>query len=481
MGPALILIHLLGTVPLAAPLTAACSSASHRTDPALHQMRLSGSIASEETVTIGVLRVMTEAAARTVEFDTQSARSFELQVDADRPAVVLMQVGRRRLSPFWLEPGADVRLEGTAGEVGPDLQITGGGSSGPALILTGRYEERWKAHLRAAQGRLDGDGEAASVESLLAANDAASREMDALVKGAGLSQTYQEVLLAENASRADRMRAWIVDALEEDSPERARIQALRVSSLKEHASAPGAAYGLRFIESYGDQLDRVYRSAVRSVGGAFAPSGFYHFRRSADATPELRDALALDLMASLLRAEDHSRELDELVEDFCRNATTSEARAFIEGMAESSRSIAPGQQAPELIAETIDGGSIDLADLRGKAVLLTVWGSWCPWSMEQLPHLEAFRRRMAESDPDIAFVMLGWDQPKSWRNAVEKAGLGGVHLLSDEDIRTRWSLTGTPGFLFIAPDGTIVTRDAPRPGSDEGKALATLLRGQRRR
>lgn len=34
--------------------------------------------------------------------------------------------------------------------------------------------------------------------------------------------------------------------------------------------------------------------------------------------------------------------------------------------------------APELSGETVDGGQVDVADYKGKVVVLNVWGSWCP-------------------------------------------------------------------------------------------------------
>ncbi|GAA3223534.1 TlpA family protein disulfide reductase [Streptomyces sp. XM83C] len=35
-------------------------------------------------------------------------------------------------------------------------------------------------------------------------------------------------------------------------------------------------------------------------------------------------------------------------------------------------------QAPDLSGETVDGAKLDVADYKGKVVVLNIWGSWCP-------------------------------------------------------------------------------------------------------
>jgi thiol-disulfide isomerase/thioredoxin len=43
--------------------------------------------------------------------------------------------------------------------------------------------------------------------------------------------------------------------------------------------------------------------------------------------------------------------------------------------------------APELSGETLDGKQVDLADYRGKVVVMNVWGSWCAPCRAEMPHL----------------------------------------------------------------------------------------------
>jgi len=43
--------------------------------------------------------------------------------------------------------------------------------------------------------------------------------------------------------------------------------------------------------------------------------------------------------------------------------------------------------APDLSGKTVDGGQLDVADYKGKVVVLNVWGSWCPPCRAETPNL----------------------------------------------------------------------------------------------
>lgn len=71
----------------------------------------------------------------------------------------------------------------------------------------------------------------------------------------------------------------------------------------------------------------------------------------------------------------------------------------------------------ELSGETLDGSTLDLADLRGKVVVVNTWGSWCGPCEGEAPHLVAVAERYAK-DP-VEMVGIDYREPSKETGAAQ--------------------------------------------------------------
>ncbi|MGV9288630.1 TlpA family protein disulfide reductase [Streptomyces sp. NPDC003470] len=65
--------------------------------------------------------------------------------------------------------------------------------------------------------------------------------------------------------------------------------------------------------------------------------------------------------------------------------------------------------APELSGKTVDGGQVDVADYKGKIVVINVWGSWCGPCRAEAKNLETVYRDT--KDQGVQFVGINTRDP----------------------------------------------------------------------
>ncbi|HWX09453.1 MAG TPA: TlpA disulfide reductase family protein, partial [Gaiellaceae bacterium] len=64
-----------------------------------------------------------------------------------------------------------------------------------------------------------------------------------------------------------------------------------------------------------------------------------------------------------------------------------------------------GRPAPSFTARRMDGaGTLDLASLRGKAVVINFWASWCDPCRAEFPRMAALYGEFSRADFEIAAI-----------------------------------------------------------------------------
>ncbi len=81
-----------------------------------------------------------------------------------------------------------------------------------------------------------------------------------------------------------------------------------------------------------------------------------------------------------------------------------------------------GSQAPDFTLKRLSGGSLTLSDLRGKAVIVDFWDTWCPPCRKALPHLQELSETYG-SDLVVVGVALGREGQAKVDSYVKSNGL----------------------------------------------------------
>ncbi len=116
-----------------------------------------------------------------------------------------------------------------------------------------------------------------------------------------------------------------------------------------------------------------------------------------------------------------------------------------------------GFQAPDFTLTTLDGRTLRLHDLRGQAVILNFWASWCPPCKAEMPALQ----RVYEDYRDRGLVVVAvnvtaQDARPNVEAFVADYGLTfPVPLDLDARVASAYRVHSLPTTYFVGPDGVI--------------------------
>jgi cytochrome c biogenesis protein CcmG/thiol:disulfide interchange protein DsbE len=116
-----------------------------------------------------------------------------------------------------------------------------------------------------------------------------------------------------------------------------------------------------------------------------------------------------------------------------------------------------GFVAPDFRLKTTDQEMVTLSDLRGKAVLINFWATWCPPCRAEMPTIE----KMYIEYKDEGFLVLGLnstyqDDQSKIAPFVKEFSLTFPILLDQTGVETAaYQVRSLPTSFFVNRDGTI--------------------------
>ena len=114
-------------------------------------------------------------------------------------------------------------------------------------------------------------------------------------------------------------------------------------------------------------------------------------------------------------------------------------------------------QAPDFALQTAAGEELRLSDLRGQAVLLNFWASWCPPCKAEMPAFErAYQAWQEQGFTILAVNAASQDNPEDAQTFAQELGLSFPILFDlDGSVNLLYQVRSLPTSFFIDPQGVI--------------------------
>ncbi len=162
---------------------------------------------------------------------------------------------------------------------------------------------------------------------------------------------------------------------------------------------------------------------------------------------------------------------------FFSMAALSSVAADLPPLTHDLTAIAQPQPAPALILADMDGKMHDLADLKGKLVVINFWATWCPPCRREMPSLERLKQRLQSRGLAVLAVDVGEDADTvfAFTGQLEPAPTFPLLLDRDSQAMQRWKVKGLPTTFVIDQQGRVIFRAIGGREFDNPAMIAALL------
>lgn len=144
---------------------------------------------------------------------------------------------------------------------------------------------------------------------------------------------------------------------------------------------------------------------------------------------------------------------------------------FASCLRSGSGDLTPGDAAPAIELQLLDGSPLSLQELKGKVVLVNFWASWCAPCIMEMPDLKAIYRKLKER----GFEILAIAQDESFdkiKEIVSAKNLDFPVLLDPKGYAKRaYKVRGFPETFLIDREGKLRFINDPETGLPEVRIM----------
>ena len=119
----------------------------------------------------------------------------------------------------------------------------------------------------------------------------------------------------------------------------------------------------------------------------------------------------------------------------------------------------PGTTAPDFILPMPNGYRVQLAEFKGKYVLLDFWASWCPDCRKDIPAVKAMYEKYGKN---VVFIGVSFDTDRDrWAKCVADNGMtwrqvSELKRMREAKIVQTYGVQWIPSMTLVGPDGKVV-------------------------
>lgn len=117
-----------------------------------------------------------------------------------------------------------------------------------------------------------------------------------------------------------------------------------------------------------------------------------------------------------------------------------------------------GEVVPDFALTTLDGKEGKLSDLRGKAVMINFWASWCEPCRTEMPAMQEAYEKYKDQGFEIVAVNIAETEVTANSFARQYGLTFPIWMDKDREVTRLYKIGPIPSSLFVDPNGKIVYR-----------------------